>query len=235
MARNLVAGALFAGVAAGLIAAVLQLVFIQPVLLQAERYESGELVHFGQAADHDHAAAGHDDAHDSGAPANALIRNGWTLIFSALLYAGYGLILVAAMGFARARGVAIDTRSGLLWGIAGFIAVQLAPAAGLAPELPGAATADLVARQVWWAGTVAVSALGIAAIAFGRSPVHIGLGGVLLLAPHLIGAPEPEVLTGVVPPELAGAFAGRALAVGLAAWALLGSFAGAVIARHRTG
>ena len=39
--------ALFAGFAAGLIAAALQLYFVQPVLLHAELYEGGDLTHSG--------------------------------------------------------------------------------------------------------------------------------------------------------------------------------------------
>ena len=49
---------------------------------------------------------------------------------------------------------------------------------------------------------------------------------VLLLAPHVIGAPEPEVFTGPVPTELGALFAARAFGVGMAAWALVGCFAG---------
>jgi predicted cobalt transporter CbtA len=49
---------------------------------------------------------------------------------------------------------------------------------------------------------------------------------ILLLAPHLLGAPEPASFHGPTPPELGGLFAARALGVGMAAWVLLGLFAG---------
>ena len=55
MLKNMLSSALIAGVAAGLIAALLQFVFVQPVLLHAELYEGGELVHFeGVIEDHGH-------------------------------------------------------------------------------------------------------------------------------------------------------------------------------------
>ena len=53
-----------------------------------------------------------------------------------------------------------------------------------------------------------------------------GAAAVLLMAPHLIGAPEPDSFTGPVPTEIGALFAARALGVGLAAWVLLGCFAG---------
>jgi predicted cobalt transporter CbtA len=53
-----------------------------------------------------------------------------------------------------------------------------------------------------------------------------GIAVILLLAPHIIGAPEPDSFAGPVPPEIAALFAARALGVGLASWVLLGAFAG---------
>ena len=91
-ARILVSG-LFAGFAAGLIAALLQLAFVQPILLHAELYESGQLTHFGGAkAGATAIAAGGID----------LVRDGLSVLFTTLIYTGYALILVAAMALAEA-------------------------------------------------------------------------------------------------------------------------------------
>ncbi|MEC7965125.1 MAG: CbtA family protein, partial [Pseudomonadota bacterium] len=110
--------------------------------------------------------------------------------------------------------------------IAGYIAFHFAPAVSLPPELPGVAAADVVDRQIWWFGTVISAAIAMALIGFGSGWAAWGGAAVLLLAPHLIGAPQPEHFAGPVPPELGGEFAGRALGVGLASWAILGCFAG---------
>ncbi len=214
--RILVSG-LFAGFAAGLIAALLQLVFVQPVLLQAELYETGRLTHFGAEP-----AAG---ATSSSFGVFDLLRDGLSVLFATLTYTGYALILVAAMALAQERGIGITARQGLVWGLAGFCSVQLAPAVGLPPELPGSAAAELGLRQAWWFGTVAATAAGLALIAFGKGWAARGIAAALILAPHAIGAPHPEAFAGPAPPELAGLFAGRALGVGFAAWALLGLFA----------
>ncbi len=222
MIRQLIASAVFAGFAAGLIAAALQLVFVQPLLLEAELYESGALIHFaGEADAHDHATHAHPD------PSGAfdLARAGLSVLFSTLVYTGYGLLLVAGFALAARYGLLVDARRGLLWGVAGFVAVQLAPAAGLPPELPGSAGAEITSRQIWWFSTAGVSVLGLALIAFGRGWPLMLIAVAALLAPHIIGAPHAAAMTGTAPPELAGAFAGRTLAVGLAAWALLGTIA----------
>jgi cobalt transporter subunit CbtA len=216
MFSKIVTSALFAGFCAGLIAALLQLVFVQPVLLHAELYEGGDLVHFGTEV-----VSAHPDL-----PGLDPVRDGLSLMFSALIYVGYALILVAAMGIASDRGITINARTGLIWGIAGFVAFHFAPALSLPPEVPGVAAADVAERQVWWWSTVAATAIALALIAFGRNWVFWVLATGLLLAPHLIGAPHPDAFSGPVPPELAALFAARALGVGFAAWALLGLLAG---------
>ena len=52
-----------------------------------------------------------------------------------------------------------------------------------------------------------------------------GASVLLLLAPHVIGAPHPDKFHGGVPPELGGLFGGNALGVGMAAWVVLGLLA----------
>ncbi len=217
MFLRLLTSAVFAGAAAGLIAALLQLYFVQPVLLHAELYESGALVHFGSnglnPADPD--LPGFDASRD-------LLSIGFTMV----VYAGYAMVLLALMALAEGRGASITLRSGLIWGLAGFIAVQLAPGFTLAPEVPGVASADVYDRQIWWFATVIAAAAAMWLVAFGRSWLAWSAAIVLLLAPHVIGAPEPEVFIGLVPTEIGAIFAARAFGVGMAAWVMLGGFAG---------
>lgn len=211
--------ALIAGFGAGLFAAALQFAFVQPILLHAELFETGALTHFGSAP----TAA----TMPSGAGID-LVRDGLSIMFSALIYVGYAFILASAMAFAAERGEPISPRSGLIWGIAGFIAVQLAPAFGLAPELPGMAAGDITERQIWWFATVGATAIALWLIAFGRNWAMWGTAIILIAAPHIIGAPLPDTLTGPAPPELASEFAVRALGTGLAVWATLGLLVGTV-------
>lgn len=245
MIQKLLASAVIAGGAAGLLAAVLHFAFVQDLILLGEEYESGALVHFmADGSTHDHPEQGsmasdHSDAseaedghsHDDGDAASPLVRNGLTVVFSVLIYVAYALILVAGYGLAKAFDKRITAREGVLWGIAGFAAFQLFPAMGLAPELPGTIAADLGARQVWWWGTVVASIAGIGLLAYGSNPLAVLASVVLLAAPHVIGAPTLGEYAGTAPPELGAAFSARVLGVGLVVWAALGWISGALWAK----
>jgi len=212
MVKKLVTSALFAGFAAGLIAAVLQIALLVPLILEAELYETGVLVHFA----------------DTTTPMSDVeweydwVRNGLTALATVAVYIGYALVLVAGMAFAQMKGILITARGGILWGLAGAAAFNLAPALGLPPELPGMIAADLAPRQVWWAGTVIATIVGLSAISFGKGWLPWGIGIVIIAIPHLIGAPIPDVFGGSVPPELAAEFAGRSITVGAIGWVGLG-------------
>ncbi len=216
MFSRVLTSALFAGAAAGLLIALLQLLFVQPVLLHAELYESGELVHFGGEA-----VTAHPDL-----PGFDAVRDGLSIVFTMLTYTGYALVMVALMSIAEGMGHAVTARTGILWGLAGFVTFHLAPGFTLAPEVPGVAAADVVDRQIWWTATVAAAGIAMWLLAFGGNLVSYAIAAMLLMLPHLIGAPEPETFTGPVPTEIGALFAARAFGIGLAAWALLGCFAG---------
>jgi len=127
---------------------------------------------------------------------------------------------------ARLGGYAIDARRGLIWGAAGFAVFALAPAIGLPPELPGMEAASLAARQQWWLLTAAATAAGLGLLIFARPAALRVIGAVLIVLPHLIGAPAaPHGSTGV-PAELAAEFATASLAVAAAFWLLLGGVSG---------
>ena len=121
--------------------------------------------------------------------------------------------------------VASNVRS-ILFGVCGFFAVQLAPAIGLPPELPGAAAAELFPRQIWWFFCVLVTILGIWIVSFSQKIPYVLIGIIIILVPHIVGAPEPEFFVGPTPPELASHFASRTLALGAASWVLLGYLSG---------
>ena len=223
MTKNLFASAICAGIAAGLLASALQLTFVIPVLLEGELYETGARVHFGTDG---------SPQSDRGAPplAGDWLRHSMTVAFNIVTYTGYGLLLAAMISFATLKGITTTAKQGLIWGLCGYIAVQLAPAIGLPPELPGTIAAEVGQRQLWWISTILASAAGLGLIAFGRS--YLPLAGVVLMAtPHLLGAPHLDTFLGVAPPELAAEFATLSLGAAAAGWVLLG-YAVAAILQH---
>jgi len=246
MLKSLTASALGAGLAAGLVAAALQLLLLVPLIGEAELYESGALTHFsaGEAAPHDHAGEsdGHDhaasDGHDhdhaghSHDGESGFDRTLLTILSTVATYTGFALIMVAGFAVAEGAGLSrITPRQGMLWGLAGFAATQFLPALGLAPELPGSGAAALEARQTWWLMTAALTLAGIGLMAAVKSPLRYA--GILLIAlPHVFGAPHPEGYAGVTPPELAALFAARVLVVGGVAWLALGWLAGLLWSRE---
>ncbi|SLN29887.1 putative cobalt transporter subunit (CbtA) [Pseudoruegeria aquimaris] len=233
MFQKILTSALFAGVAAGLIAALLQFWLVTPVLLEGEEYETGAKSHYAgvlvineaEGNGSEGAAEEAEEAEEEEAE-NPRARHGMTAAVNVITFTGFGLILVAGFALASQFGATVTARSGIIWGLAGFIAVQLAPSAGLYPELPGTPAADVVLRQYWWVTTVVATVVGLAFIAFGKAPWLPLAGVALMAAPHVIGAPHLDGYAGVAPPELAALFVARTLAVGCAAWAVLGCIAG---------
>jgi cobalt transporter subunit CbtA len=221
MTKNLFVSAICAGIAAGLLASALQFTFVIPVLLEGELYETGARVHFGTDG---------SPQSDRGTPplAGDWLRHFMTVAFNIVTYTGYGLLLAAMISFASLKGITTTAKQGLIWGLCGYIAVQLAPAISLPPELPGTIAAEVGQRQLWWISTILASAAGLGLIAFGHS--YLPLAGVVLMAiPHLLGAPHLDTFFGVAPPELAAEFATLSLGAAAAGWVLLGCAVAAIL------
>jgi len=221
--------AVLAGLAAGLAMSALQQWKVAPLILAAETYENAAPeahAHPEGTAPHAHeeAAPAHEHDPDAWAPQNGPERIFYTVLANVLGCMGFALLLAATSVL---LGLPITAANGVIWGIGGFVAFQLAPALGLAPELPGMPAADLGARQLWWWGAALATGAGLLTIAKLRNWTGIGIAAVLLLAPHIIGAPQ---LTGdhatAVPAHLATQFAAAALAAGALFWLTVGPLLG---------
>ena len=97
---------------------------------------------------------------------------------------------------------------------------------GLPPDLPGMISAYLVYRQIWWWGTVLATGGGILLFAKLGNITGAVIGLVLIVIPHIIGAPAPLDVPAEVPAHLATAFAANSLFSLLAFWLMLGVFYG---------
>jgi cobalt transporter subunit CbtA len=210
--------ALIGGLIAGVFLTGVQQLAVGPIILEAETYE---------VAGQDGAAAAEDEAWAPEDGAERLIYSAVTNILTAV---GLGLLLSAAFVL---RGRRVGWRGGLLWGLAGFAAFNLAPTLGLPPEIPGAEAAPLIERQVWWVATVALTACGLALIAFSPQVPIKAVGLILIVGPHIVGAPQPDAHGGLAPVELENAFIYASLITNAVFWLVLGTLAGVLFNRFQ--
>jgi cobalt transporter subunit CbtA len=208
MIGRVLLAALLAGIAAGLIMGAIQHVRLTPLILAAEVYETG-----GATRDH-------------GAVAADLERTLFTTATSAMTGAAFAAILA---GISLLAGIPITPGNGAIWGLCGFLAATLAPAAGLPPELPGMPVGDLAMRQLWWTGTIAATGAGLYLIATRREIWAITAAVIAMALPHVIGAPAAATRETAVPAGLAAAFAANAIAAAAVFWCLIGLFLGLAI------
>ena len=232
---------LFAGFLTALIYSVVQAFTVTPLIFEAEVYEQaaggpshGPAVHLHEDGErHLHDAGEGGDAAPVAAepwePDDGIERYGFTFLANIVTAVGFAFVMAAAFAI---RGRPVDMRAGLWWGLAGYAIFALNPSLGLPPEVPGAAAAPLIPRQIWWFGTMAATAVGLGLLVFAK-PLWLRVLGVpILLLPHFIGAPHPVGLEpGPVPPELASLYVVRALAAALFFWLLLGASAGEIYRR----
>jgi cobalt transporter subunit CbtA len=213
----------FAGLLAAIVLTLLQSLWVTPLILQAETYEVSEPV--AEVAEYSHAVAAaheHADGHSHDGEAWAP-EDGWQRILATglsnlVVAVGFALML-AGLFTLRAPG---RTWQGLLWGLGGFATFSLAPPAGLPPELPGTAAAELLLRQYWWIGTAVATAVGLGLLAFARHWTLRIVGLLVLAIPHLIGAPQPEVHASLAPATLEHEFILASLLTNALFWAALG-------------
>jgi cobalt transporter subunit CbtA len=231
--RHFLATALFAGILAGIAVTGIQQVTTVPLILQAEQYEAAAAsphadTHGRTDHSHDETTATREGGHthDEGetwAPADGWERLFFTGLANVIAGTGFAFVLVACLTLWSG---AVSGRTGVLWGLAGFAVFTLAPALGLPPELPATNAADLTARQVWWIGTAAATAIGLWLLIFPRKPLAAAGGIAALALPHLIGAPHLSEYSTVVPAELSAHFAAASIATSAIFWVCLGWLAG---------
>jgi len=223
---------LLAGLVAGLLVSVVQHFTTVPLIIEAEKFETasvaaparhGLAVFDGGArlilvhGDHQHGAEGEAAGW---APADGFERTFYTSVTTVATSIGFAMLLLGGLIVSNAK---IDERQALSWATAGFVITGLAPALGLAPELPGMPAADLLARQAWWLGTAAATAAALWLFFQSENLALKALAVVLIVAPHVIGAPHlHEAEPSRVPAELAARFAATSLVVHAVLWGLTG-------------
>jgi cobalt transporter subunit CbtA len=229
MIGRTVLAALLAGLLVGLFISGIHQWRLTPLIAAAEAFE-----HTTEAAPHAHdsnaasTTADHEQG-DGWKPAEGFQRIAATS--AAWMLSGMGFALLLA-GVSMVTGLAITSKNAVVWGLCGFLAISVAPAAGLAPELPGMPAADLTARQVWWVATAVATAVGIYLISSRKGAGWLVAAALIIAAPHLIGAPQPVSHDSAVPAALAASFVGNSMAVAALFWSLLGIGLGLALPRQ---
>ena len=228
--RSIVFSSVVAGFVVGAIITVIQQFGTVPLILKAEVYEQAAEAHHhddtatapieGAAAVHQHAQQKHDA--EAWEPRDGLERNAYTAGANVLTAIGFGLVLAGLFALRTGGAGHLSWHEGLMWGLAGFAVFTLAPGLGLPPELPGVPAAPLLSRQLWWVLAAAATAGGLALI-FLRPTVPAATAGlVLLVLPHLLGAPELDHVETNVPSSLSHQFVVVVTLTSLVFWSLLG-------------
>tara|TARA_R110002110_G_scaffold284986_1_gene499120 strand:+ start:98887 stop:99627 length:741 start_codon:yes stop_codon:yes gene_type:complete len=239
MLRQIFYPGLLAGLIAGVFIFGVQQIELIPLILQAEVYEgvSGDglpdegFVSSESPVTREHIDADgrvHEQERDPWAPGDGFERIAFSFVSNVISGVGFGLILSAAIILSRRQ---YSWRQGVIWGLAGFVAVHLAPAFSLPPELPGMASeADLLARQIFAIATTAFTVAGLGLIAFGRGLISQFGGAFLIVLPHFYKI-ERVAVEHAVPAELVGQFVVSSLVVTGLFWMLLGGLTARFIAR----
>ncbi len=212
MTPRLILTVIMAGLFAGIIMSGIQHYKLVPLISIAESFEKPETPCV-------QTMPGMDMCGESWMPAEGLQRIAATTAATMLVGAGYALLLV---GFSLIAGLPITRENGLIWGLCGFLAICLAPAAGLPPELPSMPVADLHMRQIWWVATAASTGFALYLIA-GRTESWAKPLAVLAIAlPQLFSLPQPMPHQTDLPPLLAAQFVSASIAANAVFWALIG-------------
>jgi cobalt transporter subunit CbtA len=221
--RRLFFAAVLAGTVAGFVNAGLQQWRLVPLILHAETYEEAASPEDPGVSAPESQTHADVSATAAWAPGAGFERTFYSILAAFLAGIGFAALL---NGISVVVALPLTATNGFLWGLGGFAAFSLAPALGLAPELPGMAAAELGARQTWWWFTALATAAAFLGMAKApRKSVYI-LGAVLIALPHVVGAPEPISAGSAVPPHLASAFAANALGIALIFWVTTGALLG---------
>ena len=211
--RRLATAALLAGIFSGLVLFAIQRFTVIPLIETAEKFESeGHGQHL-------------KDAHE---PAEWQPEEGWqriSLTAAATVLSSIGLAAIF-LGFAMLARITLSARTGMILGLAAFACFSLAPALGLPPQPPGVPSADVAARQMWWAATAIATAIGMWMLLSGPRTWILRISGVIcIFVPHVIGAPKIFGDT-PVPESVLRQFAFASLASMSVFWLLLGASGG---------
>ena len=180
---RIIFSAVLIGLVTGSLMTAIQIFTVNPIIFAAETYEIVE--HQSRMLEQ----VGNEGQEKSWAPEDGAERTAYTLLANSSAGIGFSAVLLALMNqFRPSKSRKFGWTQGGLWGLAGFIAIYLAPGIGIPPEIPGFEAAPIQNRQLWWVFTVISVSTGLGILAF--TVIRIKMIGLIFLAmPYIIGAP----------------------------------------------
>jgi cobalt transporter subunit CbtA len=234
MIVRIVLAALVAGLLAGIVLAGMQHARLSPLIAQAEHYETAATAAIADAqkpcVENMPGMKMCSDDHPVWQPKIGLEKTLYTSVTSLLTGAGFAVLL---LGISLLANIPITKRNGLIWGLCGFLAVALAPAAGLPPNPPAMPIAELMPRQIWWAGTAVETAIGIYLITLRPERWAKFIAIIFFMLPHVIGAPQAADTTTLLPAHIAATFVANAIAAAAIFWSVLGFALGQLLDKYQ--
>lgn len=222
MVKSLLLSAGVSGIAAALLLSLVQMLWVTPLILQAESYEAGS--HSPAAELSIDADGEHDHPDEAWQPENGWQRNFATVSSNIVMAIGFAAMLTGAYCLRQP----LRWTAGLIWGLAAYATFFVAPSLGLPPELPGIEAATLAARQYWWLATVCATAVGLGLLFLQRRQLWKWAGLLLIATPHLFGAPQPLMAESLAPAELQAQFLLATTLGNLLFWLALGGLSAAL-------
>jgi cobalt transporter subunit CbtA len=196
--RNIVYSALVVGIIAGSLYGLFQQLQINPIIYAAEAYEVGEAEAQPAVEAHDHGDGhSHDHGHEGWSPEHGFERIMATLFANILVGVAFSILLISIMALHNLKSSKppLNWKTGALWGLGLMLSIFAAPSLlGIHPEIPGTVAAQLEHRQIWWVASSIATAAGLLIIYYGANAFKLG-GVVLIVLPHLMGAPKMDSLS----------------------------------------
>lgn len=218
MLTALLRNAVVAGLLSGLLVTAAQVMYLVPLIIEAEFYEeiAAKEREGNKVVISDTSKSAPSDDH-VWSPQPGWERNLYTTLSNVALGFSLSLMIGAALIYVPK----VYWWHGVLWGLAGFSAFYAAPSFIFPPTLPGTESAHLIVRQLWWIAAIEATLFGLSFAVFSRQYLYKGMGILLLLAPHVVGGPPGTVIS-IVPDALSTRFIWTASVINSMFWIILG-------------
>ena len=186
MTQKLLISSLVTGFIVGILITFFHLLLIQPMIDQAEFYESLSSVEtINIHEDHHHNEEVHHHNEEVGAHIFGydLERTIFSFIANILIATGFSFFFASTLTLIN---YSLDYKRILLIGFFGFLSFCLLPSISISPQPPGTLQADIMLRQFLWLLTASFSVIGLGLFVYKKEIKWRIINFVMLIIPHIV-------------------------------------------------